>query len=129
MIAGTERAELELSGFCITFLGLGAAPSAYISSGRRCAFRALRRAMSDLYLRPVPSQVAVLDAAERRALSPTFGPRHDKLHCIAYKIGSLTVPVSRLLDLVESPDETSAQAATQQHQPECSSGAFHDVTE
>lgn len=39
MIVGTERAELELSGFCITFLGLGAAPSAYISSGRRCAFR------------------------------------------------------------------------------------------
>lgn len=127
MIAGTERAQLELSGFCITFLGLGAAPSAYISSGRRCAFRALRRAIS--IFAPVPSQVAVLDAAERRALSPTFGPRHDELHCIAYEIGSLAVPASRLLDLVESPDETSAQAATQQHQPECSSGAFHDVTE
>lgn len=126
MIAGTERAELELSGFCITFLGLGAAPSAYISSGRRCAFRANADEQS---LRVVPSQVAVLDVAERRALCPAVGPRHDGLHCIAYKVRSSTVPVSRLLDHVDGPDETSAEAATQQHQPECLSGAVHDVTE
>ncbi|UFX41858.1 hypothetical protein HAP47_0021400 [Bradyrhizobium sp. 41S5] len=85
--------------------------------------------MSDLYPRPVPSQVALLDVAERHALSPTFGPRHDELHCVAYKVGSLTVPVSQLLDLVEGPDKKSAQAATQQHQPECLSGAFQDVRE
>lgn len=41
--AGTKCAELQLSGFCITFLGLGPAPSASISSGRRCAFWQPRR--------------------------------------------------------------------------------------